>query len=53
MKIEIVILSGRYSIRGINCKIVVVGLGTQEWLGLACLLCLFKFQMVFLGGEAE
>lgn len=41
MKTEIIILSGRHSIRGISYKIIVGGLGTQDRLGLACWLCLF------------
>lgn len=53
MKIEIIILSGRHSIRGISHKIIVGGLGTQDRLGLACLLCLFILQIALLGGEAE
>lgn len=53
MKIEIIILSGRHSIRGISYKTIAGGLGTQDRLGPACLLCLFIFQIAFLGGEAE
>lgn len=53
MKIEIIILSGRHNIRGISYKITVGGLGTQDRLGLACLLCVFILQIALLGGEAE
>lgn len=53
VKMEIIILSGGHSIRGISYKIIVGGLGTQDRLGLACLLCLFILQIALLGGEAE
>lgn len=37
MKTEIIILSGRYSIRGVSSKVIVGGLGIQDRLGqVAC-----------------